>query len=248
LQQNISQLALCQVGSWAIGEFGDLLINAQVDEVPITVIRFFILGVMFISLQVTEAEVLDLLYRVFTATTSNAVRSATPILMSNIWQTARQYAFTAIMKLSTRFVNSSDRIRSLVTLQNVYLFCLTFPRLPSSPRRTRLKSSSARMSTPPSSLASTTFAVLFSSACRLLIGPPLLRRHSRPRFVFRNSCTLSQLDCQAAKSQSSHSASQAQVAAVVTPAPVQTQANDLLDLLGDSTRLLLLIATWSTQC
>ena len=36
LQSNTNLPALCQVGSWAVGEFGDL-INTQVDEVPIAV-------------------------------------------------------------------------------------------------------------------------------------------------------------------------------------------------------------------
>ena len=37
VQQDLNLPALCQVGSWAVGEFGDLLINTQVDEVPIAV-------------------------------------------------------------------------------------------------------------------------------------------------------------------------------------------------------------------
>lgn len=37
LQENINQQALCQVGAWAIGEFGDLLVNANVEEVPVQV-------------------------------------------------------------------------------------------------------------------------------------------------------------------------------------------------------------------
>jgi len=85
LAENSTQQALCQVGSWAIGEFGDLLINVAVDEVPLTV---------------TENEVLDLLYRILISTTSNAV--------------TRQYAFTALMKLSSRFPSSNDRIRTMI--------------------------------------------------------------------------------------------------------------------------------------
>jgi hypothetical protein len=37
LQDDITQPALVQVGCWSIGEFGDLLINATVDEVPVQV-------------------------------------------------------------------------------------------------------------------------------------------------------------------------------------------------------------------
>ncbi|KAK2142509.1 hypothetical protein LSH36_945g00012 [Paralvinella palmiformis] len=86
--QDISQQPLIQVGSWCIGEYGDLLISGQCEEDE--------------PIQVTEDEVLDLLEKILINNNSSLV--------------SKQYALNAIVKLSTRFTHSIPRIRNMLSL------------------------------------------------------------------------------------------------------------------------------------
>uniref|UniRef100_A0A4W3IY49 AP-1 complex subunit gamma n=1 Tax=Callorhinchus milii TaxID=7868 RepID=A0A4W3IY49_CALMI len=88
IRVDASQQPLVQVAVWCIGEYGDLLLSGEFeDETPV---------------QVTEDEVLDVLEQ---------------ILHSNLsLLTTREYALTAIMKLSTRLQNSTNRIRKAVSI------------------------------------------------------------------------------------------------------------------------------------
>ncbi|XP_032239226.2 AP-1 complex subunit gamma-1 isoform X2 [Nematostella vectensis] len=85
MQHDISQQSLVQVGSWCCGEYGDkLLVDIEEDE----------------PLGITENDVLDVLECV--------------LYSSHSTSTTRDYALTAIMKLSTRFTTSTERIKSLL--------------------------------------------------------------------------------------------------------------------------------------
>ncbi|XP_005994468.1 AP-1 complex subunit gamma-like 2 [Latimeria chalumnae] len=88
LLQDISQAPLVQVASWCIGEYGELLLSGNCEEVE--------------PVQVTEDDVLDLLECVLQ---SHMSLPAT-----------RAYALTAIMKLSTRITENIDRIRKVVSI------------------------------------------------------------------------------------------------------------------------------------
>ncbi|XP_068691732.1 AP-1 complex subunit gamma-1-like isoform X1 [Montipora foliosa] len=82
---DISQQPLVQVGSWCCGEYGDqLFVEIEEDE----------------SLTLTENDVLDVLESLLYSSHS------TPI--------TKDYALTAVMKLSTRFSSSLERIKSIV--------------------------------------------------------------------------------------------------------------------------------------
>uniref|UniRef100_A0A8C7E3J0 AP-1 complex subunit gamma n=1 Tax=Naja naja TaxID=35670 RepID=A0A8C7E3J0_NAJNA len=83
-----SQQPLVQVASWCIGEYGDLLVSGQCEEEE--------------PIQVTEDEVLDVLESILV---SNLTASVT-----------RGYALTAIMKLSTRFTCTVNRIKKVVSI------------------------------------------------------------------------------------------------------------------------------------
>ncbi|KAM3828748.1 AP-1 complex subunit gamma-1 isoform 2-T4 [Vipera latastei] len=83
-----SQQPLVQVASWCIGEYGDLLVSGQCEEEE--------------PIQVTEEEVLDVLESILV---SNLTASVT-----------RGYALTAIMKLSTRFTCTVNRIKKVVSI------------------------------------------------------------------------------------------------------------------------------------
>ncbi|MBN3278833.1 AP1G1 protein, partial [Polyodon spathula] len=86
LIDDISQQPLTQVSSWCIGEYGDLLVSGKCEEEE--------------PIQVTEDEVLDVLEG---------------ILVSNLSSTVtRGYSLTAIMKLSTRFASTVNRIKKVV--------------------------------------------------------------------------------------------------------------------------------------
>ncbi|KAM6324689.1 AP-1 complex subunit gamma-1 isoform 3-T3 [Podargus strigoides] len=83
-----SQQPLVQVASWCIGEYGDLLVSGQCEEEE--------------PIQVTEDEVLDILESVLISNMSASV--------------TRGYALTAIMKLSTRFTSTVNRIKKVVSI------------------------------------------------------------------------------------------------------------------------------------
>uniref|UniRef100_UPI00398F0CC6 AP-1 complex subunit gamma-1-like isoform X2 n=1 Tax=Pristiophorus japonicus TaxID=55135 RepID=UPI00398F0CC6 len=88
LRVDISQQPLVQVAVWCIGEYGDLLLSGEFEEeMPV---------------QVTEDEVLDVLEKILHSSLSAL--------------TTREYALTAIMKLSTRLQSSTNRIRKAVSI------------------------------------------------------------------------------------------------------------------------------------
>uniref|UniRef100_A0A3B1IZ79 AP-1 complex subunit gamma n=1 Tax=Astyanax mexicanus TaxID=7994 RepID=A0A3B1IZ79_ASTMX len=88
LISDIVQQSLVQVACWCIGEYGDLLLKGECEEIT--------------PMQVTEDDVLDALETVLQS------HMSTP--------TSRGFALTAIMKLSTRITNNVDRIRSVVSI------------------------------------------------------------------------------------------------------------------------------------
>ncbi|XP_064414427.1 AP-1 complex subunit gamma-1 isoform X1 [Latimeria chalumnae] len=88
LLDDISQQPLVQVASWCIGEYGDLLVLGQCEEVE--------------PIQVSEDEVLDVLESVLVSNLSSSV--------------TRGYSLTAIMKLSTRFNSTVNRIKKVVSV------------------------------------------------------------------------------------------------------------------------------------
>ncbi|MBN3319813.1 AP1G1 protein, partial [Atractosteus spatula] len=88
LLEDISQQPLVQVASWCIGEYGDLLVSGQCEEEE--------------PIQVTEDEVLDVLEGLLVSNLSSPV--------------TRGYSLTAIMKLSTRFTSSVNRIKKVVSI------------------------------------------------------------------------------------------------------------------------------------
>ncbi|XP_006144590.1 AP-1 complex subunit gamma-like 2 isoform X1 [Tupaia chinensis] len=88
LAEDISQQPLVQVAAWCIGEYGDLLLEGNCEDIE--------------PLQVEEEEVLALLEKVLQ---SHMSLPAT-----------RGYALTALMKLSTRFHGDNNRIRQVVSI------------------------------------------------------------------------------------------------------------------------------------
>ncbi|XP_053359604.1 AP-1 complex subunit gamma-like 2 [Clarias gariepinus] len=85
---DISQQSLVQVACWCIGEYGDLLLKGECDDIE--------------PIQITEDDVLDALETVLQSHMS--------------WSATRGFALTAIMKLSTRITSNVDRIRSIVSI------------------------------------------------------------------------------------------------------------------------------------
>ncbi|XP_007989073.2 AP-1 complex subunit gamma-like 2 isoform X1 [Chlorocebus sabaeus] len=88
LAEDISQQPLVQVAAWCIGEYGDLLLEGNCEEIE--------------PLQVDKEEVLALLEKVLQ---SHMSLPAT-----------RGYALTALMKLSTRLQGDNNRIRQVVSI------------------------------------------------------------------------------------------------------------------------------------
>jgi len=88
LQEEISQQPLCQVGAWCVGEYGDVVMSGNIEEEE--------------PIQVTEDEVLDVMEKILVNNNSTVL--------------TKQYAVTAIMKLSTRFSSSISRIRKLINI------------------------------------------------------------------------------------------------------------------------------------
>lgn len=82
---DISQQPLVQVGSWCCGEYGDqLFVEIEEDE----------------ALNVTENDVLDVLESL--------------LYSSHSTSTTKDYALTAVMKLSTRFSSTLERIKNVI--------------------------------------------------------------------------------------------------------------------------------------
>ncbi|KAJ0044298.1 hypothetical protein NL108_003337, partial [Boleophthalmus pectinirostris] len=88
LLQDISQQPLVQVACWCIGEYGDLLLKGDCQEIE--------------PVQVNENDVLDALETVLQSHMSSPA--------------TRGFALTATMKLSTRITENVDRIRSIVSI------------------------------------------------------------------------------------------------------------------------------------
>lgn len=88
LLQDISQQSLVQVACWCIGEYGDLLLKGDCQEIE--------------PMQVNENDVLDALETVLQSHMSSPA--------------TRGFALTATMKLSTRITENVDRIRSIVSI------------------------------------------------------------------------------------------------------------------------------------
>uniref|UniRef100_A0A3Q0R680 AP-1 complex subunit gamma n=1 Tax=Amphilophus citrinellus TaxID=61819 RepID=A0A3Q0R680_AMPCI len=88
LHNDISQQPLVQVACWCIGEYGDLLLRGECQEME--------------PVQVTEDDVLDVLEAVLQSHMSSP--------------STRGFALTATMKLSTRITENVDRIRSIVSI------------------------------------------------------------------------------------------------------------------------------------
>ncbi|KAM9845124.1 AP-1 complex subunit gamma-like 2 [Aulostomus maculatus] len=88
LLTDISQQSLVQVACWCIGEYGDLLLRGECQEME--------------PVQVTEDHVLNALETVLQSHMSSPA--------------TRGFALTAIMKLSTRVTDNVDRIRRLVSI------------------------------------------------------------------------------------------------------------------------------------
>ncbi|KAI7809164.1 AP-1 complex subunit gamma-like 2 [Triplophysa rosa] len=88
LLKDISQQSLVQVACWCIGEYGDLLLKGECDEIE--------------PVEVTEDDVLDALETVLQSHMSSPA--------------TRGFALTATMKLSTRITDNVDRIRSIVSI------------------------------------------------------------------------------------------------------------------------------------
>uniref|UniRef100_A0A671QUV1 AP-1 complex subunit gamma-1-like n=1 Tax=Sinocyclocheilus anshuiensis TaxID=1608454 RepID=A0A671QUV1_9TELE len=86
LVKEISQQPLVQVACWCIGEYGDLLLKGECEEIE----------------PVTEDDVLDALETVLQSHMSSPA--------------TRGFALTATMKLSTRITDNVDRIRSIVSI------------------------------------------------------------------------------------------------------------------------------------
>ncbi|EFA84585.1 clathrin-adaptor gamma chain [Heterostelium album PN500] len=87
-----SQQPLCQVGLWCIGEYGDLLV-ADKSQLPKEEDG--------LAITVSEAQVIDLIDSILKNASTN--------------QTTRQYALTSLIKLSSRFSQSSlNRIKNMI--------------------------------------------------------------------------------------------------------------------------------------
>ncbi|XP_020609742.1 AP-1 complex subunit gamma-1-like [Orbicella faveolata] len=85
MQNDISQQPMVQVGSWCCGEYGDqLFVENEEDE----------------SLNLTENDVLDVLESV--------------LYSSHSTPATKNYALNAVMKLSTRFTATMERIKNVI--------------------------------------------------------------------------------------------------------------------------------------
>jgi len=86
LREDISQQPLVQVATWAIGEYGELLVAGPCD-----------IGE---PVEVSELEVVDTLEHIVTGSVCSKV--------------SKYYTLNALMKLSTRFKTEADRIQKII--------------------------------------------------------------------------------------------------------------------------------------
>ncbi|RUS72129.1 hypothetical protein EGW08_020102 [Elysia chlorotica] len=86
LSNDISQQPLAQVAAWCIGEYGELLHSSKIEEEE--------------PLQVSNDEVISLLERILINNNSSVV--------------TKEYAITALMKLSSRFTDCSLRLQQVI--------------------------------------------------------------------------------------------------------------------------------------
>jgi len=86
IQDDKTQQSLVQVASWCIGEYGELLLSTDLEEDE--------------PLDVTESDVVALLDSILGSTLSSPV--------------SKEYALTAVMKLTTRFTTCNDQIQLVI--------------------------------------------------------------------------------------------------------------------------------------
>jgi len=86
IQDNRSQPSLMQVAFWCIGEFGELLLSTDLEEDE--------------PLNVSESDVVQVLAGILNSTLST--------------QVSKEYALTALMKLTTRFTTCGDQIQLVI--------------------------------------------------------------------------------------------------------------------------------------
>ncbi|KAK3748665.1 hypothetical protein RRG08_000897 [Elysia crispata] len=87
LSNDISQQPLAQVAAWCIGEYGELLHSSAIEEEE--------------PLQVSNDDVISLLERILINNNSSVV--------------TKEYAITALMKLSSRFTDCSLRLQQVIS-------------------------------------------------------------------------------------------------------------------------------------
>ncbi|XP_064599542.1 AP-1 complex subunit gamma-1-like isoform X2 [Liolophura sinensis] len=87
-EADMMQQPLTQVASWCIGEYGDLLVSGQCEEDE--------------PIEVTEDDAITLLEKVLANNNSLVV--------------TKEYAITALMKLSSRFTRTQDRIKKVIAV------------------------------------------------------------------------------------------------------------------------------------
>jgi len=85
-QNDMSQPSLMQIASWCIGEFGELLLSTDLEEDE--------------PLNITELDVIQVLSSVLKSSLSP--------------QKTKEFAITALMKLSTRFTSCSEQIQLVI--------------------------------------------------------------------------------------------------------------------------------------
>ncbi|UJR16061.1 hypothetical protein I4U23_002974 [Adineta vaga] len=90
IQNDITQQPLVQVASWTLGEFGDIFVSGQYRKPEDGD-----------NLQINEDKIISILERILNWSISTVI--------------TREYAINALMKLSTRFPDSSNRIQSVMT-------------------------------------------------------------------------------------------------------------------------------------
>jgi len=90
IKEDMSQEYLLFAGLWAVGEFGDILVNEVLpadEDSP--------------AIRVTETEVLDLLESIISSPFTTAA--------------GREFTITALMKLTSRIPNSTERVKKVLT-------------------------------------------------------------------------------------------------------------------------------------